>query len=434
MSFGDWDKLLYGIQKGECILFLGPDVPLSASGDGRSPTHSLSERLRQALDDAQAEEHDQEELAQIAQHYLAHEDELGLEMEVASWHKELEGQVSPVHDDLATLPFKLIVSISHDPLMAAALRRAEKEPLIERYHYRGENKDLLPEPSVQTPLLFHLYGLASEPDSLVITETQLLEFLSSLIAKTPPLPNDVNAALTNGRLYLFVGFGLHQWYFRILLHVLKVLKKRTRAFAFEAPHQGDERLDDAVLFYRDNYKLEIHQQNIFDFVSELRERYVPTEDTGTCGGNGAEAPIEAKTAAPGTTVFICHASEDKDTAREIHEALQRAGLTPWLDQESLRGGDLWDGMIESTIKGVDYFVVLNSENLEAKSRQASYVNKEIKLALRAEDWRLGAFIVPVKIDQAPLLGPFEPYHAVDLTASDGMRDLVRAIKRQVGRS
>jgi hypothetical protein len=135
----------------------------------------------------------------------------------------------------------------------------------------------------------------------------------------------------------------------------------------------------------------------------------------------------------GATVFICHASEDKKKAREVHEALKRARLEPWLDQDALRGGDRWDDLIASTIEKVDYFVVLNSKALAAKSREASYVNKEIKRALQADDLRLvGRFIVPASIDDTPLLEPLSRFHGVDLRRPEGMSELVRAIKRQVG--
>jgi hypothetical protein len=102
-----------------------------------------------------------------------------------------------------------------------------------------------------------------------------------------------------------------------------------------------------------------------------------------------------------------------------------------VDQQALRGGDRWDDLIESTIEKVDYFVVLNSKALAAKSRESSYVNKEIKRALEADDMRLvGRFIVPASIDDTPLLEPLAKFHAVDLRKPEGFSDLVRAIKRQ----
>ena len=63
----------------------------------------------------------------------------------------------------------------------------------------------------------------------------------------------------------------------------------------------------------------------------------------------------------------------------------------------------------------------------------SYVNKEINEALEAQKWRLvKSFIIPVKIDDEPLLEPLAGFHGVDLSSAEGMRDLVRAIKRQAG--
>ncbi len=443
MAFDHWDKLLYGIERGECTLFLGPDLPLALpGGERRLPVRGLSSRLSAELDgeDPGLEPRD---LARVAQRFLAQEDEVGLEMEVARWHEELAGERSSLHDDLAALPFRLIVTSGHDPLIETALREAGKTPAVERYHYRGRNQELLPEASAAAPVLFHLYGHAGEPPSMVLTETQLLEFLSALISRNPPLPNDLNAALTNGRLFLFLGFGLDRWHLRILLHVLKVLRRGSRAFAIETREQdAGASADGAVLFYRENFKAEIHYQDVLEFARELRRRYVPpaapsgTPADGTAVAASAAAPAAATqptgmATAAGPRVFLCHASEDRSSAREIHDALKRAGIDPWLDRQALRGGDRWDALIESTIKEVDYFVVLNSRSLAAKSREASYVNKEINEALEARKWRLVRnFIIPVTIDDAPLLAPLAEYHAVDLAAPNGLRDLVRAIKRQ----
>ena len=436
MPFAHWDKLIYGIERGECILFLGPELSLDAADGSREvPEQSLASRLFDALDDDALAglTPRSSDLSWIAQRFVAREDEVGLEMQLARWHRDWVDRPSTLHDDLAALPFRLIVTTGLDPLMENALRRAGRTPAVERYHYRGRNLELLPEPSVASPVLFHLYGRVSEPASVVLTELQLLDFLARLIAHDPPLPNDLNAALTHGRLFLFLGFGLRQWYLRILFHVLKVLRPDSRGFAIEALEAtaaANARKDPSIFFYRDNFKMDLVGLDPSEFVRELRQRYV---DSG--GPARVDATMGDLAAAPqptgGATVFICHASEDKEKATQVHEALKRARLVPWLDQQALRGGDRWDDLIASTIEKVDYFVVLNSKALAAKSREASYVNKEIKRALQADDMRLvGRFIVPASIDDTPLLEPLARFHAVDLRKPDGLSDLVRAIKRQ----
>ena len=432
MEFREWDKLVYGIDRGECILFLGPQLPLDRGDGQRSiPAEGLAARLLEQLDGASSARTSTElsDLARISQRFLAQEAEVDLEMEINRWHQGLTEQRSTLHDHLAALPFRLILTNSLDPLMEMALRRGGKQPWVERYHYKGKNKQLLPEATEKTPLLFQLYGSVSEPTSIVITETQLLDFLAALISKDPPLPNDLNAALTNGKLFLFLGFGLHQWYLRILLHVLKVLRRGSRSFALELGEGGfDASAADAVLFYRQNFKVDLYKADIFVFVEELRRRCTPAVAAGGATAVRSE-PAETATRT-GPKVFICHASDDKEKAHEIHEHLVGAGMDPWLDKEALRGGDRWDALIESTIDTVDYFVVLNSRHLHLKAQGASYVNKEIKVALRAEDLRLTNFVIPVKVDDAPLLPLFTKYHAVELRGSESFRDLVRAIKRQ----
>lgn len=430
MDFRNWDTLLYGIERGECILFLGPELPLvTAEGARRVPVEELAARLLAALDGGGGNL-EPGNLPQIAQRLVAREDEVRLEMEVARWHEALEGEISALHDDLAALPFRWIVTSSHDPLIEAALVRAGKTPAVERYHYRGKSKELLPEPSVAAPVLFHLYGRVEEPASVVITDTQLLDFLASLIARDPPLPNDLNATLTNGRLFVFLGFGLRQWYLRILLHVLKVLRQGSRAFAFETIWRDaadDSR--DAVLFYRESFKVDIYPTDVVAFAHELRRRYAEVAKPQTATTMG-ETQVVAPAVPRAPMVFVCHASEDAEHAREIHDALKRVGLEPWLDKENLRGGDRWDSLIERTIQKVAYFVVLNSHALIAKSLGDSYVNKEIKLALRADDRRFGTFIIPATLDDAPLLDPLADFQAEDLRAADGIQKLIRAIKRQ----
>ena len=430
MEFQQWDRLLYGIGQKQCILFLGPELPqVAESGEQVFPTEDLAERLcLQIGEDCGSLE--ERSLAQIAQRILAMEDESLLEMEVLRWHKSYRNQSSPLHDDLASLPFHWIVTSAHDPLMEAALERADKTPQVERYHYRGQNKELLPEPTEEEPVLFYLYGHIAEPHSLVLSETQLLDFLTGLISRDPPLPNDLNAALSTERDFLFLGFGLQHWYLRILLHVLKVLRRGTRTFAFEPPITG-QGAKSAVLFYEENFKVEVHEEDVATFVQELKSRFAESSFQDTQESSGAESGTGSRTQANrGAKIFVCHASEDAEKAEEIHDALQKAGLEPWIDKQSLRGGERWDDQIETTIQKVDYFVVLNSRALATKAQGRAYVVKEINLALQEEQKSFGSYIIPAKIDDVPLLEPLADFQAVDLTADGGLRKLVREIKRQ----
>src|SRR5512133_3593912 len=91
MSFPHWDKLLYGIEKGECILFLGPELPVeNPDGLRQIPAQALARRLLRALDDEKLAGLDPQasDLSWIAQRYVVQEDQLSLEGEIESWHRE----------------------------------------------------------------------------------------------------------------------------------------------------------------------------------------------------------------------------------------------------------------------------------------------------------------------------------------------------------
>ncbi|MCP5112244.1 MAG: hypothetical protein GY953_15580, partial [bacterium] len=198
MEFTNWDTLLYGIHRGECILFLGPDLPLHAPGADRLiPARALADRLLSTLDaqDGAPSNLDSNNLARIAQRFLAQKGEIALEREVTLWHQDLKSSHSAVHEALAVLPFHWIITTSHDPLIDNALRREGKTPAVDRYHYEGAKEELLPDPASGAPVLFHLYGHVDDPRSLVVTEMQLLDLLAAIISKNPPLPNNLNAAL-----------------------------------------------------------------------------------------------------------------------------------------------------------------------------------------------------------------------------------------------
>ena len=104
------------------------------------------------------------------------------------------------------------------------MRAAGKAPIVQRYHIGGDNRDNPEFPlsnSPKTPLVYHLFGHAHEPDSLVLSENDLLDFLIAIASDRPQLPSSLLRTLKRGpQSFLFIGFGITQWYLRVLLKVL----------------------------------------------------------------------------------------------------------------------------------------------------------------------------------------------------------------------
>jgi hypothetical protein len=125
-------------------------------------------------------------------------------------------------------------------------------------------------------------------------------------------------------------------------------------------------------------------------------------------------------------VFLCHASEDKDAVRGIHDYLTGNDVRCWLDDVDLVGGQDWDEEITEAIRRSRYVLVFLSEHSIVKT---GYVQKEIRRALDvAEEQPPGrAFIVPVRLEPCAIPLRLSMWHSVDLYEKDGYPKLLLAL-------
>ena len=107
---------------------------------------------------------------------------------------------------------------------------------------------------------------------------------------------------------------------------------------------------------------------------------------------------EATPPHPRPSVFISYASQDREAARSLRDALGEAGLEVWYDESDLGGGDAWDQKIRRQIRECTYFMPVVSANTEA--RHEGYFRREWSLAVdRTRDMaEKKTFLVPVVID------------------------------------
>jgi TolB-like protein len=122
------------------------------------------------------------------------------------------------------------------------------------------------------------------------------------------------------------------------------------------------------------------------------------------------------------TVFVSYASQDREAARRLGDALPAFGLEVWYDESELGGGDAWDQKIRRQIRECDYFMPLVSAQTEG--RHEGYFRREWRLAVErtldmADDH---PFLLPVVIDDtdAALARVPEKFFAVQwLRVPDG---------------
>jgi hypothetical protein len=435
----DWRVLLKSIRQGKCILLLGPGVTVDPANPESDPLPAqFAQRLAGKL--RNAGKGDQllaaGDLAHVAQTYerAMPKRRAGLEIATEDFYTPYHDQTTQLHLDLAQLPFTLCISTTPERFLLNAFNRTpEKSPIYDFYHFQPDPKRPQRPPSTappatnpeKHPLIYDLYGSLDEPDSLVLTENDLLDFLVSVVGRTPGLHPYVTGQFSDPTVsFLFLGFGFRHWYMRILLHALKAGGHESPSLALEdAAFFTVPEHQQTSLFFQSGHAIEFRQFPT-DFASELRRRF----EQQTAQTKRLTAII-AKLPADSPTAFLCHENRDKPEAEALTEELQQRGIKIWLDNQSLRGGDNWAKLIPHVVeKQTDYVVVLQSPRMLDKPE--SYFKREIYYALERQigfgDLR---FTIPVLLEPHPdlPLRDLAKLHCIDLTRADGVNSLAETI-------
>ena len=137
-----------------------------------------------------------------------------------------------IHRLLARLPAKIYVNANRDNLLRDALREQKRLPQVQLCTWRTSNNKPLPfgpalpagyEPSIEQPLIFHVFGNFEFPASLVLTEDDYFDFLVAVTRNealaTMSVTSKVSSALATSGL-LLLGFHVDDWDFRVLFSSL----------------------------------------------------------------------------------------------------------------------------------------------------------------------------------------------------------------------
>jgi hypothetical protein len=253
-DFARWPSVVFSISSGQCTPVLGLGLTDSLIGPRRLLARNWAHTFEFPL-----ASHQMEDLPQVAQYVKVENDtatlraalsqylrqqvtqrfpqavptDLGLghldDMLISAWHAERADTPADPHRVLARLDLPIYITAHPTTLLASALREAGREPVVELCRWRDDLDDW-PEsamttdptytPSPERPLVFHLFGNLTYPDSLVLTEDDYFDFLMNVShQRTALIPAAVLAALADSSL-MFLGFGLDDWDFRVLLRSL----------------------------------------------------------------------------------------------------------------------------------------------------------------------------------------------------------------------
>jgi len=422
--------LVARIKRGDCVLVLGPGIAVRVDDPERRP---LEELLAEELL-ANAGATGPATLRTAADLYFHHvEMHEILEFTVRDFYEREATTPTDFHRDLAALPFRLCVSASPDNLMFRAFEDAGKAPQRSYYDFHGPVAAKLQAPTVEQPLLYHLFGHCDDPASLVLTERDLIEFLIAVVKETPPVPDQVRSILADEAVsFLFLGFGFQNWYLRVLLQALKVYDRRSKTLAFENKKFFDDPDHErAVAFFADR-RIDFRSLRWEDFARQLRTTYEAETQRSPTPSARTAPPLATAPVSRGPKAFVSYASEDRAAVEELAAQLEARGIDVWQDTQDLRAGDNWDNTLKDVIRRrVDYMIVVQTPAMT--SRVEGVFHREIETALQRQndmgevDGQRLRFLIPVRIGPCNVLSALRNAHVIDVGAPAGIDALVASI-------
>lgn len=225
------EEIAERVRQRECILFLGSAVHASPppGSDHAYPrehrpalagelTEQLAAHCRRSPDFGRDDEGN---LQRVSLFY-----ELGrsrsLLVEAVEEAVQRDKRPSPMLQMLAELDFPVVLTTNYDDLYEQALRAAGKRPRVVIYSRRRSPTITHGDLDGDGPVIFKLHGDLARPESLVITESDYIDFVGQMTEKGArhPIPLALKSRLMRCTT-LFLGYSLADYNLRLVFHTLR---------------------------------------------------------------------------------------------------------------------------------------------------------------------------------------------------------------------
>lgn len=305
VSEQDWNDLLFSIELNECILILGPNIAVPTGGDAPPEplTRQFARQLAQMLPADKV--NDPANLSHVTEIYIREINNItrfkGL---LQAFYKRDREPVAAL-EHLTHLPFRLIINAAPDDLMCKAYlkRHIHFNSMLYNFDQSGEQEDPQYDNEDTTPFIYNLFGSYTNPGSVVLTESQQIEFVQQIIQKEHKIPNSIQAVFRESKNYLFLGFDFSDWYLRLLINSLNQKEESKIPISFALQNGTAPLSPTAEVFFGQRFKIGFFDLEVEAFTAELRRRWEQK--------NAAEhAPPPQKSTSGGASAVVLYANED----------------------------------------------------------------------------------------------------------------------------
>jgi hypothetical protein len=205
-----------------------------------------------------------------------------------------QGTPTP-HQVLAQLPLSTYLTTEYSRRLGDALEAVERQPQVEMCPWNRrlrwpasifDDQEADYRPTIERPLVYHLFGRLSEPASVVLTEDDYFDFLIGVTKENEMIPGFLRRKLTDSAL-LFLGFRMDEWDFRVLFRA--IMNRESTAllddYAHVAvqidPEEGGILDPERARRYLESFfqqsNVSIYWGSAEDFILELHKRWQETQ-------------------------------------------------------------------------------------------------------------------------------------------------------------
>ena len=290
-----FEDIAKAVESKQCNLFLGaavnappePDSPYRYDVDKRPPMGwELAEQMVAECGYKTAyPKQDPYNLLRVAQHFEADKGRPKL-VEFLTARVMTGKEPSAALRALAQLDFPVVITTNYDRLFEDALAdlRPKKTPFVSVYKRQRHQKSESPAygspwGAPQYPIVFKMHGDIMEPESIVITDEDYIQFLVRMREpdETQPVPRRVQRSLMENPT-LFVGYSLKDYNLRVLLKILRAGLDVTEFPPVFAVDRSPDALIWEFWYNRSNPRIvNFVAQDIWTFVPALYKRITTRE-------------------------------------------------------------------------------------------------------------------------------------------------------------
>ncbi len=269
------------VRRGQCILFLGAGVHARPPLGGphyypATERPAMGSELSLKLPDrsnfrASFPDESERHLPRVALHYEVQKGRRAL-IEHVETEVLYEKTPSKVLHMLADLNFPLVMTTNYDHLFELALQANGKQPISSIYDPSGKVETLdaptmMPDP--RQPFISKIHGDIRQPESIVITDEDYIQFVLRMSDKEPydPVPMTFKYHLRRWPT-LFVGYSLTDYNLRLLFKTLRWGVDKSR---IPDMYSVDRRPDPLVfdVWYSQHRLINFIVQDVWAFVPTL---------------------------------------------------------------------------------------------------------------------------------------------------------------------